>query len=67
MAIIYECFLGVCAEEVHVCGEASAIDLVSELMMVTGDEMEVRRYKRLTPLQYQDKAIGKLSDNIVPG
>ncbi len=33
--------LGVCAQEVHLCGEASAIDLVKELMLVTGDEVEV--------------------------
>ena len=33
--------LGVCAEEIHLCGEASAIDLVKELMLVTGEEVEV--------------------------
>ena len=33
--------LGVCAHEVHLCGEASSIDLVQELIMGTGDEMEV--------------------------
>lgn len=33
--------LGLCAEEIHVCGESSAIDLVKELMLITGDEVEV--------------------------
>lgn len=33
--------LGLCAQEIHLCGEASAIDLVRELMKVTGDTMEV--------------------------
>lgn len=33
--------LGLCAQEVHLCGEASTIDLVQELMTGTGDEMEV--------------------------
>lgn len=33
--------LGLCAKEIHLCGEASAIDLVKELMMDTGDEVEV--------------------------
>jgi len=42
--------LGVPAEEVHVCGEAAAIDLVREIMISTGEEMEVRNYKRLTDL-----------------
>jgi len=28
--------------------------------MVTGDDMEVRKYKRLTSLTVQDKAVGKM-------
>jgi len=39
------CFIGscsgLCAEEIHVCGEAAAIDLVTELMYTTGEEVEV--------------------------
>jgi hypothetical protein len=31
--------LGPCAQEIHICGEASAIDLVKELMLDTGDEV----------------------------
>ncbi|NXA48000.1 SUV3 helicase, partial [Nothocercus julius] len=34
--------LGLCAEEIHVCGEAAAIELVTELMYTTGEEVEVR-------------------------
>ena len=33
--------LGLCAQEIHICGEASAIDLVKELMLDTGDEVKV--------------------------
>lgn len=33
---------GLCAEEIHVCGEPAAIDFVRELMYTTGEEMEVR-------------------------
>ncbi|XP_055454818.1 ATP-dependent RNA helicase SUPV3L1, mitochondrial-like [Psammomys obesus] len=29
-----------CAEEVHLCGESAAIDLVSELLYTTGEEVE---------------------------
>lgn len=58
--------LGVCAEEVHVCGEGAAIELVRELALVVGDEFEVRRYKRLTPLTVLDRAIENF-DNIRPG
>ena len=32
--------LGICAREVHLCGESSAIDLVKELIEDMGDEME---------------------------
>jgi ATP-dependent RNA helicase SUPV3L1/SUV3 len=35
--------LGICAYEVHLCGEAAAIDLVQEIIGDTGDEMEVSR------------------------
>ncbi|KAL5017188.1 hypothetical protein ScPMuIL_006777 [Solemya velum] len=58
--------LGLCAEEIHICGESSAIDLVKELMLVTGDEVEVRRYKRLTKLTYLNEAVGNF-DRIRPG
>ena len=51
--------LGVCAFEVHVCGEASCINLVKELALITGDEVEVRKYKRLTPLKALNEAVGE--------
>ena len=35
---------GLCAEEVHLCGESAAIDLVTELMYTTGEEVEVLDY-----------------------
>ncbi|CAB4069551.1 SUPV3L1 [Lepeophtheirus salmonis] len=54
--------LGVPAEEIH----AAAIDLVRELMISTGEEVEVRNYKRLTDLVVEDKALDKL-DNVLPG
>ncbi|XP_050815344.1 ATP-dependent RNA helicase SUPV3L1, mitochondrial isoform X1 [Gopherus flavomarginatus] len=58
--------LGLNAEEVHVCGEAAAIDLVTELMYSTGEEVEVRNYKRLTPITVLDYALESL-DNLRPG
>ena len=51
-------FFGVWAHEVHLCGEAAAIDMVKQLAEVTGDEVEVRRYKRLTPLTILDQPLG---------
>uniref|UniRef100_A0A4W3KFL3 ATP-dependent RNA helicase SUPV3L1, mitochondrial n=2 Tax=Callorhinchus milii TaxID=7868 RepID=A0A4W3KFL3_CALMI len=58
--------LGLCAEEIHICGEASAINLVMELMYDTGEEVEVRNYERLTPISVQDSALGTL-DSLRPG
>ena len=58
--------LGIPAHEVHVCGEAAAIDLVREMMISTGDEMDVRTYKRLTNLVKDEKAVERLED-IQPG
>jgi len=51
---------GLSAQEVHLCGEESGIDFVREIAMVTGDDMEVRRYKRLTSLTVLDRAVGKM-------
>ncbi|XP_050723777.1 ATP-dependent RNA helicase SUV3 homolog, mitochondrial-like [Eriocheir sinensis] len=58
--------LGLNAKEIHVCGEASAIGLVNELAIAAGEEVEVRRYKRLTDLTIEDYALQTL-DNVHPG
>nr|XP_033799549.1 ATP-dependent RNA helicase SUPV3L1, mitochondrial [Geotrypetes seraphini] len=58
--------LGLCAEEIHICGEAAAINFVTELMFTTGEEVEVRNYKRLTPFTVLDYALESL-DNLCPG
>jgi ATP-dependent RNA helicase SUPV3L1/SUV3 len=33
--------LGVMAEEIHVCGEEGAVELVQSLMSTTGEDVEV--------------------------
>uniref|UniRef100_A0A4X2L514 ATP-dependent RNA helicase SUPV3L1, mitochondrial n=1 Tax=Vombatus ursinus TaxID=29139 RepID=A0A4X2L514_VOMUR len=58
--------LGLCAQEIHLCGEAAAIDIVTELMYTTGEEVEVRNYERLTPIIVLDRALESL-DNLRPG
>ncbi len=58
--------LGIPAGEVHLCGEEAALDLIKELLASTGEELEVRRYKRLTPLTIEDKAVASL-DNVKAG
>lgn len=51
-------FLGLVAEEIHLCGEAGAIDLLSQLCLTTNEDIEVRHYKRLTDLHIEDAALG---------
>ncbi|CAI4225470.1 unnamed protein product [Auanema sp. JU1783] len=58
--------LGVAAEEVHLCGEPAAIDIVKKLLEPIGEHVEVRHYDRKTPLQISDYGLGTL-DNIQPG
>lgn len=58
--------LGLCAEEIHICGESAAIDFVKELMYTTGEEVEVNTYQRLTPFSVLDEALDSL-DNLRPG
>ncbi|ESO09339.1 hypothetical protein HELRODRAFT_97508 [Helobdella robusta] len=59
-------FLGTCADEVHVCGEESGINLIKELSVVTGDVFEVRRYKRLTNLKIASRGVDNF-DRVKPG
>ncbi|OAF66361.1 hypothetical protein A3Q56_05920 [Intoshia linei] len=59
-------FLGLCAQELHVCGDESAINLIKSLTIDCGDEFEVHTYKRLTPLKIDKKALVSLA-NVQPG
>ncbi|KAF5273770.1 hypothetical protein FQA39_LY00885 [Lamprigera yunnana] len=58
--------LGVVADEVHLCGESGSIDLLHQLCLTTGEDIEVRKYKRLTELKVEDSALGSIT-NIRPG
>ncbi|KAM6943607.1 ATP-dependent RNA helicase SUPV3L1, mitochondrial [Xenentodon cancila] len=58
--------LGLCAEEIHVCGEPGAVDFIRELMYTTGEEVQVHTYQRLTPFLVLNHAVESL-DNLRPG
>ncbi|XP_019339926.1 ATP-dependent RNA helicase SUPV3L1, mitochondrial isoform X1 [Alligator mississippiensis] len=58
--------LGIPATEIHICGEDAAINFITELMYTTGEEVEVRNYKRLTPVTVLDYALESLN-NLRPG
>ncbi|XP_034487891.1 ATP-dependent RNA helicase SUV3 homolog, mitochondrial [Drosophila innubila] len=59
-------FLGLIANEVHVCGEPGALQLLEKICETTGETVEVRRYDRLTELTVENSALGSL-DNVMPG
>ncbi|CAI6332529.1 unnamed protein product [Periconia digitata] len=46
-----QAFLGLQAAEVHLCGEARTVPIIKELCALTGDDVVVHEYKRLTPLE----------------
>lgn len=58
--------LGAAADEIHLCGEPAAIDIVKKLLEPIGETVEVRYYERKSPLAIGDKAIEAYS-NIEPG
>lgn len=40
--LCFSLWAGLCAEEIHICGEPAAINFIKELMYTTGEEVEVR-------------------------
>lgn len=58
--------LGLVAEEIHLCGEAGAIELIRQICLTAGEDVEVCTYKRLTNLNIEDNALGSLA-NVQPG
>ncbi|KAK8771732.1 hypothetical protein V5799_025023 [Amblyomma americanum] len=58
--------LGLAAKEIHLCGEAAAVGLVRTLLTSLGEELEVRKYKRLTQLVVENRALESL-EKIQPG
>lgn len=44
--------LGLCAKEIHLCGDARAAHLVARIVQKTGDILEFREYKRRNKLEF---------------
>lgn len=56
-----QALLGVKAKEVHLCGEERTVPLLRELCASIGEELEIHRYQRLSPLQMAERSMdGKL-------
>ena len=59
--------LGLCAREIHLCGEETAVPVVQALLEETGDEIEIRRYERLTPLVIEQQSLDGKYGSVVKG
>ena len=49
--------LGTAAEELHLCGEERAVPSIEALAKITGDELIVNRYQRLSPLEIAPRSL----------
>ena len=58
--------LGLPANEVHVCGDISALELVEWMAEQTGEEVEVCRYDRFTPLKTEGAGLDSYTE-VRPG
>ena len=49
--------LGVLAREIHLCGEESAVPLIEKLVKYTGDDLEIKRFKRMGKLTVESQPV----------
>lgn len=49
--------LGACANELHLCGEETAVPIIQALLADTGDELIINRHQRLSPLTIADTSL----------
>jgi ATP-dependent RNA helicase SUPV3L1/SUV3 len=49
--------LGLKAKEIHLCGEEAAVPIVTEMAKQLGEEIEVNKYQRLSPLKTASTAL----------
>lgn len=52
-----QAFLGLQANEIHLCGEARTVPLMRELCALVGDKVHVHEYNRLTPLKIEPQSL----------
>ena len=59
--------LGLCANEIHLCGGMEALEVVKRLIEHTGDELVVEEYQRLGALEVEDESLRGDYSKILPG
>ncbi len=45
------------APEIHICGDPSVLELIQSIVALTGDELEIKTYERMTKLDVEKKPI----------
>lgn len=58
--------LGIPAKELHLCGEEAALHCISEIIEGMGEDLQIQRYERLTPLVVENQPLCSL-DNVQDG
>ncbi|CAL4944345.1 unnamed protein product [Urochloa decumbens] len=54
--------LGLCSDELHVCGDPAAVPLIQRILEATGDLVTVQYYERLSPLVPMKSPLGSFSN-----
>ncbi|RLN41999.1 ATP-dependent RNA helicase SUV3, mitochondrial [Panicum miliaceum] len=54
--------LGLCSDELHVCGDPAAVPLIQRILEATGDLVTVQYYERLSPLVPLKFPLGSFSN-----
>jgi ATP-dependent RNA helicase SUPV3L1/SUV3 len=49
------------SQDIHICGDASALELVQQILKLTGDELVINNYERKTKLKVESQGV-KLED-----
>jgi ATP-dependent RNA helicase SUPV3L1/SUV3 len=52
-----QAFMGVRAEEIHLCGEARTVPIIQEMCALIGDELVINRYERLSGLEMAPQSL----------
>ena len=62
-----QALLGLQAKEIHLCGEPTAVPIIKRLFMAMQEDVEVRNYDRLSPLQVSKTSLDGKWENICKG
>ncbi len=49
--------INIVAPEIHLCGDGSVLGLVEAILKMTGDDLEIKNYERMTELVVEDRPV----------